>query len=103
MSKVEFNKFIGVVVLLILLTLVKRWFSYSFALVWMGVIAGYYLPFIDHLFYAYVLRPDTEVSRNIRSGITFRSLFSVKKRKELEIYVNETRDQRERLIIQKAY
>ncbi len=97
MSKEGFNKFIGVVVLLILLTLTKRWFNFSFALVWLGVIAGYYLPFIDHLFYAYILRPNSEVSANIRN------LVSIRKVRQLVSYVNETRDLREKLIIHTAY
>lgn len=103
MSKVEFNKFIGLILLLILLTLIKRWFNFSFALVWLGVIAGYYLPFIDYLFYAYILRPDSEVSKNIRSMISIRNLISIKKVKELIIYINETREQREKLIVHTAY
>jgi hypothetical protein len=103
MSKIEFNKFIGVVVFLIVLTLVKRWFSYSYALVWLGVLFGYYLPFIDHLFYAYILRPDSEVSKNIRNMISIRNLISIKKIRGLITYVNETREQREKLIIHTAY
>lgn len=103
MSKIEFNKFIGVVVLLIVLTLIKRWFSYSYALVWLGVLFGYYLPFIDHLFYAYILRPDSEVSKNIRNMISIRNLISIKRIRGLITYVNETREQREKLIIHTAY
>ncbi len=97
MSKDGFNKFIGAIVLLIILTLIKKWFSFNYALVWLGVIAGYYLPFIDHLFYAYILRPDSETSKNIRS------LASTRKFKELIRYANDTQDQREKLIIHTAY
>jgi hypothetical protein len=92
-----FNKFIAVIVLLIVLTLVKKWFNFSSALVWLGVLVGYYLPFFDHLFYAYIVRPDLEISRNIRS------LVSIKKIKKLITYVNETKDQRDKLIIHTAY
>lgn len=97
MSREGFNKFIGIILLLIVLTLFKRWFNFTFALVWLGVIAGYYLPFVDHLFYAYLIRPEQEVSKNIRS------LVSIRKIKQLVAYVNETQDQRERLIIHTAY
>ena len=92
-----FNKFIAVVVLLVILTLTKGWYNFSYALVWFSVLIGYYLPFFDHLFYAYVVRPDLEISRNIRS------LVSIKKIKNLISYVNETKDQREKLIIHTAY
>ena len=97
MSKVSFNKFIGLVVLLMLLTIVKSWFDYAYAIVWLGVLIGYYLPFVDHLFYAFIVRPNSDVSRNIRS------LFSIRKFRQLVTYVNETADQRERLIIHTAY
>jgi hypothetical protein len=97
MSKSEFNKFIGVIILLATLTIFKRWFNFSFALVWLGVIVGFYLPFIDHLFYAYIIRPNLEVSKNIRS------LVSYKKIKQLVSYVHETEDQREKLIVHTAY
>jgi hypothetical protein len=103
MSKDGFNKFIGVVLLLIILTVVKRWFNYSYALVWLGVLFGYYLPFIDHLFYAFILRPNLEVSRKIRNLTTLKTFISVKRMKELVNYVNETKDQREKLIIHTAY
>lgn len=103
MSKEEFNQFIGVFILLIIITFLKRWFEYAFALVWLGVLIGYYLPFLDHLFYAYIIRPGAEVSRNIRKLITVRNLFSIKRNKALVNYVNETKDQRDRLIIHTAY
>ena len=97
MSKESFNKFIGIIIILIVLTIIKRWFTYSYVFVWLGAILGYYLPFIDHLFYAYVLRPNSEISGNIRS------LVSIKKIKKLIAYVNETKDQRDKLIIHTAY
>ena len=97
MSKEDFNKIIGLIILLVFITLIKRWFDYSYAIVWLGAIVGYYLPFIDHLFYAFIVRPDQEVSRNIRS------LFSVRKAKQLVAYVKETQTQRDRLIIHTAY
>jgi len=97
MSKEGFNKFIGVVVLLIVLTLIKRWFSYPYALVWLGVITGFYLPFVDNLFYAYVVRPEANISKNIRS------LVSIRKIKQLVRYTNEVDGQQERSIIYSAY
>jgi hypothetical protein len=96
-SRDGFNKFIGVIVLLIVLTLIKGWYNFSYALIWFGVLVGYYLPFFDHLFYAYVIRTNSEVSRNIRS------LVSIKKIRNLISYVNETKDQRDKLIIHTAY
>jgi len=97
MRKESFNKFIVVIVLLIILTVLKRWFTYSIAVLWMGVLIGYYLPFFDHIFYAYLLRPHSEESKNIRS------LIKPKKFWELVRYVNATKDQREKLIIHTAY
>lgn len=97
MNRVEFNKFIGVILLLIVLTFGKKWFDYSFIFVWLGVIAGFYLPFIDYLFYAYILRPNNDISKNIRN------IVSVRKAKELVIYVNGAKEQMEKLIIHTAY
>ena len=97
MDKRGFNKFIAVVVLLIVLTLVKSWFSFSYALVWLGVLVGFYLPIIDHIIYAYVLRPELEVSGHIRS------LISIKKVRELVSYINQTESERQKLIIHTCY
>lgn len=97
MGKEGFNKFIGIVVLLITLTLVKNWFSFSYALVWLGVLVGFYLPIVDHIIYAYILRPELEVSGRIRS------LVSIKKGRELVSYINQTASERQKLIIHTAY
>lgn len=97
MGKDKFNKFIGLVILLIVLTITKGWFDYYYVFVWTGVLIGYYLPFIDHLFYAYFLRPGSAVSVNIRR------LVSSKKIRELIVYVNDTKNEREKLIIHTAY
>ena len=97
MSKLSFNKFISLFLLLILLTIIKRWFDYSYAFLWLGAIFGFYLPFVDHLFYAYIVRPDLEVSGNIKA------LMRPKTIGRLISFVNETKDQRERLIIHTAY
>lgn len=92
-----FNKFIGLIILLIVLTIIKGWFDYYYAFVWVGALIGYYLPFIDHLFYAYFLRPELDISKNIRK------LVSSKKIRNLIIYVEDTSNEREKLIIHTAY
>ncbi len=97
MGKEGFNKFIAVFILLIVLTLLKGWFSYSYALVWFGLLMGFYLPIIDHIIYAFILRPELEVSKNIRSMI------SVKRAKELVSYIKQTQEERQKLIIHTAY
>jgi len=103
MDKEGFNKFIGVVVLLIVLTFLKKWFSYSYVFLWIAVLLGYYLPIIDHLFYAFVLRPNAEVSKNIRILVSPKMFISRKRMRNLVDYINATIDQREKLIIHTAY
>lgn len=103
MGREGFNKFIGLIFLLIVFTLLKRWFDYSYVLVWLGVIIGFYFPFLDHLFYAYIVRPDEEISKNIRSMITFKTFFSLRRIRALVDYIHVTANQRRRLILHTAY
>ncbi len=102
-QKDGFNRFIGVVVLLVILTLAKSWFNYSFAFVWLGVLTGYYFPFLDYVFYAYIIRPDAEVSRNIRSKISAGNLVSLRKNKELISFIEAQASKFEKFTIHTAY
>ena len=59
-------KQIGFLAVFFLLTsLFKGWFTASYIIFWVGGIIGSFLPVLDHLIYAYFLRPDEADSKQV--------------------------------------
>lgn len=59
----------SVLILLALVTLLKGWFDLSVVTFWVGGLIGVFLPEIDHLIYAYVLRPHEYDSQRMQRMI----------------------------------
>jgi hypothetical protein len=81
----------------LLISLIKHWFSFIYLYFWFGGLIGLALPIIDHILYAYVLRPDEVVSERIRFMIRnreFKSVFN---------YIIATKRERSKLIFHTAY
>jgi hypothetical protein len=82
---------------LFLISLIKHWFSFYYFTFWLGGLVGVFLPILDHIFYAYILRPYEQVSIDIRNLIKQRYF----KRALSLIYA--TRRNRSKLVIHTAY
>lgn len=65
MKKELFIHFTSLLVLLLISTLTKGWFSLSYWPFWIGAIIGMILPDIDHLIYTYFLRPQELTSQRV--------------------------------------
>jgi hypothetical protein len=84
------------VVLFVLVSLVKRWFAFSYAPFWLGGILGTILPDIDHLLYVYIIKPDSPSSARVISQMTKGNLL-----KNLD-YLASTRHERTGLVFHTA-
>lgn len=62
--------FIVILVLLALVTLFKWWFTVAVFPLWIGGIIGIFLPEVDHLIYAYFLRPHEYDSQRMQRMIS---------------------------------
>ena len=60
-----------------LATVVKKWYDFPYILVWLGAFLGFYLPNLDYLIYAYVLRPENENSLQIKSLVKSKGLLRI--------------------------
>ncbi|OGM12897.1 hypothetical protein A2141_05905 [Candidatus Woesebacteria bacterium RBG_16_40_11] len=81
----------------LLITLLKHWFSLIYLYFWAGGMVGFAFPLVDHLLYAYVLRPEEVVSERIRYMIRKREL------KNALNFIILTRHERSKLILHTAY
>lgn len=62
------------IALFALITLFNRWFSLDYIPFWVGGIIGTLLPDVDHLIYAYVLKPHEVTSQRVASLISQRQV-----------------------------
>lgn len=63
--------------LFILISLYKRWISLVYFPFWLGGILGNFLPDIDYLVYAYLIRPKDQFSKEITSLASQKQVFGV--------------------------
>jgi len=97
MKKELFLQFSFLLPLLILVTVVKSWFSLTYWPFWLGGLMGVLLPYLDHLFYVYLLRPNELSSQRVRYMITNKNY------KQALKYLEETKYERIELIIHSVY
>ena len=74
MKKDLATHFSFMVALFALVTVFKGWFALAYIPFWLGGIIGTLLPDIDHLIYAYVLKPHEVTSQRVASLISQRQV-----------------------------
>jgi hypothetical protein len=77
MKKDLVTKFSFLITFFILISLYKGWLALIYLPFWFGGVIGMFLPDIDYLLYAYLLRPHELVSQRIQSQVTQRNAFKV--------------------------
>ena len=92
MKKDIINNFIFFISYFLLITLVKRYFSFSFWPFWIGGVVGLFLANIDHLLHIFVFKPYELTSQRVNS------LVKNKRIKEALILLYDTRNERTGLI-----
>lgn len=78
--------------LFVLVTLVKRYFSFSYWPFWVGGIFGTLLPDIDHLLHVFVFKPEELTSQRVKY------LLSSKQYREALSLIYDTQTERQNLI-----
>lgn len=76
----------------LLITLIKRYFSFSYWLFWVGGLVGLYLSDVDHLLHVFVFKPYELTSQRIMA------LVRVKRIKEALLLLYDTKNERTNLI-----
>jgi len=81
----------------LVITLIKHWFNFIYLYFWLGGMVGVFLPSLDHIFYAYVLRPYDQTSQDIKN------LFSQRQFRRAFSLIYSTRRERTKLVLHTAY
>jgi hypothetical protein len=81
------------IVFLLIITLLNSWFSFAFWPFWLGGLIGMSIPFLDSLFYIYLLRPLELSSQRAKY------LISKKQFRQVVGFIQETRADRGNMII----
>lgn len=66
---------VTVVVFLLIITILRRYFTPAFILFWIGGLAGTLLPDVDHVIYVYLLRPHELTSQRAQALIAKKQYF----------------------------
>ncbi|HLE48938.1 MAG TPA: hypothetical protein VI819_02830 [Patescibacteria group bacterium] len=69
MERRKLNQLLVLIIIFGLATVLKRWYNLNYVLVWLGALLGFYLPNIDYILYAFVIRPQNSLSLEIKSLI----------------------------------
>lgn len=92
MKKNILNNFVFFVSYFILITLVKRYFSFSYWPFWIGGVVGLFLANIDHLLHVFVFKPYELTSQRVVTLIKNRRI------KDALTLLYDTKDERTNLI-----
>lgn len=96
MKKEFFIHFASTVVLIIIISLIKQYFSLSYWPLWLGAATGTILPDIDHLIYIYFLAPQELTSQRVNYMVDRHQVWN-----SFRLLV-ETRSERKGLIFHNA-
>ncbi len=97
MKKELLLHFTYLITFFLLITLYKSWFNLSDMFFWVGGVLGMFLPYLDHIIYAYFLRPYELNSQRIREFIKTKKII-----KALNFAI-DTKFERTKLIFNTVY
>lgn len=97
MKKDILKKFVFFFLYFLLITFVKKYFSFSFWTFWFGGLVGLFLSNIDHLLYIFVFKPYELTSQRVISFIKNKRI------KESLRLIYDTKDERIDLIFHSIY
>lgn len=92
MKKDILNNFVFLVIYFLLITLVKRYFSFYYCLFWIGGITGLFLANVDHLLHVFIFKPHELTSQRIMALVRARRI------KEALVLLYDTGNERTDLI-----
>lgn len=92
MKKDIINNFVFLISYFLLITLIKKYFSFSYWPFWIGGVIGLFLANVDHLLYVFVFKPYELTSQRVMA------LIRNKRFKEALILLYDTKSERTDLI-----
>lgn len=87
---------VPLILLMVIVTLLRRYFNLSFWPFWVGGVVGTVLPDLDHLIYAYFLRPQEFVSQKTNYLVEKKDIWGTLN------FLSETRYERTKIIFHSA-
>lgn len=92
MKKDIINNFVFLISYFLLITLIKKYFSFSYWPFWIGGVIGLFLANVDHLLYVFVFKPYELTSQRVMA------LIRNKRFKEALILLYDTKSERSDLV-----